>query len=334
MFKEFSVVLCTMSLCLVQDVVSVPLRNNDKPISQWSGQINGFDIDRSEYVPIGTNATDIGNGMGSVSNSSNSWISGATSGANNGMGSVSNSSSGWMNGYNGGPNNGMGSVSNSSNGWMNGFNRQPNNGMGSVSNSGSGWMNGFNGGPNNGMGSVPNSSSGWVSSFSNGSNNGMQSGSNSGNGWDNGFSNGMGTSNIMGDEQWTNRVNSMSLNNRTNAGVDGVQNQANKYSNYPSMYYQQYSQSFVVPTQGTAEDLQTPPNANGQNEIPPTTSGQTETPPSASGQTETPPSASGIPDQNEASSPDQMANNGENLKNLRRKTLGSDRYQLIVVREI
>ncbi|XP_037032560.1 hyphally regulated cell wall protein 3-like isoform X7 [Bradysia coprophila] len=290
MFKEFSVVLCTMSLCLVQDVVSVPLRNNDKPISQWSGQINGFDIDRSEYVPIGTNATDIGNGMGSVSNSSNSWISGATSGANNGMGSVSNSSSGWMNG--------------------------------------------FNGGPNNGMGSVPNSSSGWVSSFSNGSNNGMQSGSNSGNGWDNGFSNGMGTSNIMGDEQWTNRVNSMSLNNRTNAGVDGVQNQANKYSNYPSMYYQQYSQSFVVPTQGTAEDLQTPPNANGQNEIPPTTSGQTETPPSASGQTETPPSASGIPDQNEASSPDQMANNGENLKNLRRKTLGSDRYQLIVVREI
>ncbi|XP_037032552.1 hyphally regulated cell wall protein 3-like isoform X6 [Bradysia coprophila] len=290
MFKEFSVVLCTMSLCLVQDVVSVPLRNNDKPISQWSGQINGFDIDRSEYVPIGTNATDIGNGMGSVSNSSNSWISGATSGANNGMGSVSNSSSGWMNGYNGGPNNGMGSVS--------------------------------------------NSSSGWISSFSNGSNNGMQSGSNSGNGWDNGFSNGMGTSNIMGDEQWTNRVNSMSLNNRTNAGVDGVQNQANKYSNYPSMYYQQYSQSFVVPTQGTAEDLQTPPNANGQNEIPPTTSGQTETPPSASGQTETPPSASGIPDQNEASSPDQMANNGENLKNLRRKTLGSDRYQLIVVREI
>lgn len=169
----------------ILDIYTVPFHpKNGQPISQWSGQINGFDMSHvNNKVPAG-NGMNSGGGNGNGNNGSGS--SGSGSNGSESSGSGSNGS-----GNNGSGNNGSG------------YNESANNGMGNWQ-----WNNG--------------------------------SSSNGGNGW--------------------------SWSNSTSSGFQTLQNQGDEYpgSGYPSMYYQQYSQSFVMPTPANAQDIQNarPPNVN------------------------------------------------------------------------
>ncbi len=170
------------------------------------------------------------------------------SGSNNGNGSSTGSSGSnnemVQNDENGGSNNGNGSNMGWNNGgWNN--NLIPN-----------GWSNGMtSGGSNGGSGTNGNGMNGG------GSNGGSGSGTN-GNGWSDGMN---GGGNNGGSGSGTNG-SGWSYSNSTSSNYGTMQNPASQYpgGGYPSMYYQQYSQSFVMPTPANVQDLQntTAPNPN------------------------------------------------------------------------
>lgn len=114
----------------ISDIASVPITTtNGQPISQWSGQINGFDGNQTQqYMP--------GYGMGN----GGSGNGGNGSNGNNGNGGSGNAGNGMGNGWN----NGMG------NGWNNGMTNGWNNGSNGWNNGPNGWNNGSNGSGMNG----------------------------------------------------------------------------------------------------------------------------------------------------------------------------------------